>query len=233
MGYDSAFLGTAVPVRCVLHLAGALATAGRDAQLRLETLDPGRRAVIVHERRRFSLALVCAGLDELCRHPGCDFPAPHPQIVFCDEHLADCSTATLTKMARGWGLSQNPDDSLGRREGSPEAELIARAAGAAGACDSVIAVLVDTVFPQHTSQPGNEDWALCRARERERHRLTRIGQAEAQRIRRAAGQCATCGSALSVQVPAGFPPQFCSVSCVSPPRHAQSQVRETKQTVRA
>ncbi|MFI5802023.1 hypothetical protein [Streptomyces sp. NPDC051561] len=183
----------------MLNLAGALAGAGQDARLTPEILDPGRRAVIVHERRRFSLTLVCAGLDELCRHPGCDCPAPHPQIVFCDEHLADCNADTLTEMAHRWGLGQDLGDHPSRGEGSPEAELLARSAAAADACDRVITVLVDALFAQQehdapTSWSQEKEWALRDARERGRHRLTEICRAETHHIRRQTGQCATCDS---------------------------------------
>jgi hypothetical protein len=223
MSFVSDVLGTAVPVSCVLNLAGALAGAGRDAQLTLETLDPGRRAVIVHERRRFSLALVCAGLDELCRRPGCDCPAPHPHIAFCEEHLAGCGADTLTALARRWGLAQNPDDRPGHREGSPEAELIVRAAAAAGACDRVIGALVDALFPrpehdEAASRSQERERALRGAHERERHRLTEIGRAEAHRIRQTAEECATCGNTPGPYTEASIPPRCRSASCALPER---------------
>jgi hypothetical protein len=221
--FESALLKAAIPYGTVLELAGALAQEGTDAQLSLESLSPLENAVVVCGERRLELILSQDRVHELCQSTGCRYHSANPVIVRCSEHLADCDADALAVMAAEWGYARS--DKLGGDNpsllgGSPEADLLVRAAVAHGAFEAVSTSLLNACFedPETLEEISFLDETrgvdMRHAVDRERIRLRRVAEAEARRIRKAAGACAACGNAL-LHLPPELcvPPRYCSKDC--------------------
>ncbi|MFI6020580.1 hypothetical protein ACIBCP_23435 [Streptomyces sp. NPDC051287] len=225
--FQSQVLGEAIPYGTVLELAGSLAREGHKARITVESMDPLETAFVVCNERRFRLIITQERADELCRTPGCQHSPTSWAFSRCDSHLADCDAQTLARMASDWGHARNEelDRDPTRLGGSPEADLLIRAAAANGAFEQVSKALLHMCFedPDVIDEVfWNEADALAMryGLERERLRLYEVARNEATRIRAKVGSCTTCNGLFSKPSlrawDTGMPPQFCSKDCLPP-----------------
>ncbi|WP_411147419.1 hypothetical protein [Streptomyces sp. A30] len=225
--FHSQVLGEAIPYGTVLELAGSLAREGHKARITVESLHPLETAFVVCNERRFRLIITQERADELCRTPDCQQEPTSWAFSRCDSHLADCDAQTLTRMASDWGHARNEelDRDPSRLGGSPEADLLIKAAVASGAFEQISKTLLHMCFedPDMIDEVfWNEADALAMryGLERERLRLYDVARKEALRIRAKIGSCPTCKGpfpdpSLRMWDP-GMPPQFCSKDCLPP-----------------
>jgi hypothetical protein len=223
--FASRLLGTTVPYGTVMELSGALAQSGPHAQITIESVDPEEMAVVVCGDRRFQLILSQDTVYDLCRTAGCPHQPAGCAIPWCTGHLGDCDNRTLAGIARNWGYNRREDTEREptRLEGSPEADLIVKAAVARGAFEQISAILLESCFgdpnlyDDEFSDPA-DSLAMQHALERERLRLHGVARTEGLRIRKAAKTCAACGATLH---PYGWHssrrPEFCSPRCAPQP----------------
>ncbi len=225
--FNSALIGGPVPYGTVLALAGALSGVDLDVELQLESHSSLESATVSCGGRRFSLILSQDLLYELCRTPGCcRHPVDEYAIPQCADHLVECSAQSLFEMAREWGFTRHQahDGTPGGAGVSVEGELLVRAAVARGTFPKVSTALIEACFedPNLIDEVYSDEadaMAVRHGMDRELLRLTRVAEAEAAQIRKAAGgSCEACGKGLSR--PWGdwvVPPQFCSANCAPTP----------------
>jgi hypothetical protein len=228
--FDSEVLGGAVPYGSVLELAGLVAHEGRQARIRVESLSPLASAIVVCRERRFHLIISQEQAYELCRTPGCLRSPAAWAFSRCDSHLADCDASTLESIAGDLGLNRNEELNRdpSRLGGSPEADLIIKAAVAIGAFERVSRAFLHMCFEDpdvidEAFWDEKEALAMRHGLEREQLRLHEVARAEALRIRTTAGACPTCTKPIT-NVRAwdpGMPPQFCSMACAPAPTLAK------------
>ncbi|WP_051806583.1 hypothetical protein [Streptomyces sp. NRRL F-2747] len=220
--FESDVVGGAIPYSCVLALAGALSEYGPNNELRVEYLDPLEEAVVASRRRRFRMRVLTGGVEELCRKPGChERPVLDSVVEYCEYHLARSSAQALTSIAMTLGadLCSVVGDILERRGGSPEADILIRAAVARGAFSPVRDAFVHALYmnPSDIDDMFMEESAAMNMRhaiEREELRLLAVARSEYRSIRNFAGACATCGQDLRWRLfDFQVPPQYCTAAC--------------------
>jgi hypothetical protein len=227
--FDSQVLGGAVPYGCVLELAGLVAHEGRNARIRVESLSPLSSVIVVCNERRFQLIISQEQAYELCSTPGCPRSPAAWAFSRCDSHLADCDASNLVSIAGDWGVTRNEELNRdpSRLGGSPQADLIIKAAVANGAFERVSTTLLHMCFEDpdvidEAFWDEKEALAMRHGLEREQLRLREVAKAEAIRIRTTVGACPTCTKPISNlrAWDPGTPPQFCSKACAPAPSAA-------------
>ncbi|MFD7446176.1 hypothetical protein [Streptomyces sp. NPDC059909] len=162
-------------------------------------------------------------MRELCRTPGCNDTPAHDVIVHCRHHLAERPVSELVSMASDWGYYHCEgisDPTL--LMGSPDADLLVKAAVVHGAFEQVTTALLNACFDDPHTLEERHLWdesaaiAIRYAMDRERVRLQQIATTEARRIKKATGSCTACGQALPPWINLHLPPQFCSKKCTPP-----------------
>ncbi|WP_420082834.1 hypothetical protein ACN6AT_37575 (plasmid) [Streptomyces sp. JL4002] len=220
--FESEIVGGAIPYCSVLALAGALSAYGPNHELRVEFLDPLDEAVVASRRRRFRITILTASVDELCRKPRChDRPVLNGVVEYCEHHLARCSPEILRDLASDLGsyVCMDAAGTLERRGGSPEADILIRAATARGAFSQVRDAFLHGAYmdPTDIDDTFMEQSAAMEMRhaiEREDVRLQEVARSEYRSIRNFAGTCRMCGQDLrwllfDLQVPA----EYCTAAC--------------------
>ncbi|MFF4105391.1 hypothetical protein [Streptomyces sp. NPDC001903] len=220
--FESEIIGGAIPYTSVLSLAGALSTYGPNDELRVEFLDPLDEAVVASRPRRFLITMLTGQVDELCRKPSChERPVLDRIIEYCEYHLAQSSAQLLAAMAGNLGhvVRMDADDLLERRGGSPEADILIRAAITRGAFSLVRDAFVHAAYmdPSDIDDMFMEESAAMDMRhaiEREQLRLLAVARSEYQSIRNFAGACRTCGQDLQWRLfDFQVPPEYCTAAC--------------------
>ncbi|MFF0437530.1 hypothetical protein ACFYU9_35620 [Streptomyces sp. NPDC004327] len=220
--FESEIVGGAIPYTSVLALAGALSAYGPNDELRVEFLDPLDEAVVASRRRRFLITMLTASVDELCRKPRChERPVLNRVIEYCEYHLARSSPQILTSMAGDLGSFVGVDAAgvLERRGGSPEADILIRAATAQGAFSQVRDAFLRAAYmdPSDIDDTFMEESAAMEMRhaiEREELRLLAVARSEYRSIRNFARACRMCGQDLRWRLfDLKLPPEYCTAAC--------------------
>ncbi|MFF2619005.1 hypothetical protein [Kitasatospora sp. NPDC058046] len=237
----SALLGTAVPHRAVLALAGSLSASGMDAELRAEAIGPDR-VLVVYRERRFALGLADGGFTELCRQPGCEDGILDAEIPRCAPHLSALDLYSLVGNVRAWARTCHaPGEPECSSPGWPVEELM-KAAVTAAAGEMVAEAIVTAAFDDPDAMEQQDvpaEYAdILRTRhamDRERLRLWETGRREAQRLRETADGCAACHRYLSwiddgfaAGAYPAFRPGYCSAAC-DPLPPARERYREAEE----
>lgn len=221
--FASQLLHTGVPYGSVLALAGALAEAGRDAPLTVESLSPTNQAVLVSQGRRLELCLSQDRCVDLCTHPHCPGGPLDEGIPPCWKHLPMCTTDDLLRVGDIWAhwrferLSGEPDQC----GGAAVAGNLVKAAVSHGVAEKMIDTLLKNGFedPEMVVEfRGDDDGAMqwSHAIDRERLRLHKTATEETRRIRNEAKDCAACGARLlAYRYPVEHRPEFCSPACAA------------------
>jgi hypothetical protein len=220
--FDSRLLGTVVPYGAVMELSGTLAHEGPQAAITLESLRPEFEAVVACRDRRLQIVLTQDSVYDLCRTPGCPHQPVGWSITLCEQHLPECEAKELIRMARGLGYDRREfcEQAPTRLEGSPEADLLIKAAVAQGLYEPVSAVFLLACFGDPNLYDDEfsdaaDSLAMEHALERERLRLHGVGSTEARRLRGTSKSCANCGQHLHGWNPK-LPPRVC-FKCAPPP----------------